>query len=489
MSTARLIILVFFVFAGLSVVAALWRPPKDAHGKTELVWTTGSNPARIEQIQAFNDAHPSHLLQLDVGNSDTQKILLQCCSGVGPDLFDVYDGEQLQMYAETGILWDITEAAREGGFSVDGDIWPAAREEVSYKGRQYAYPCNTGANIIIYNKNVFDHFGVPYPKSLMTWAEFERLAGQVNSRTRGGEASEPFIYAASGLGWQVFFESMGGQFFTEEGKPYLAGNPELLRALEMHRDFVFQKKLVPSSLELKSMSGQGGWGSGNLNQFASARFAMVVTGEWALIGLSRTRMHQLEEFKKKGIDPDTITNPLEKPLRLGCILIPHEEGAEPRYRIRSRSAAINVRSPKREEALLFLKFLSGKTYSELINRTADSLPGNPRFANDGVEAGDPALARVEIHQASERAMQHGYHLRRSPYLLTTEALRAVRKQVNRLESDPSLSIPTLLQLAQDEAETQIRRNILHNPELKDQYDRLSDTPMASAQSEAAPAVK
>jgi len=453
------------VLIALSVVAAVWTPARTDDGKIPLVWVTGSNPARLEQIEHFNQEFSRYRLGLDLGDGKAQKVILQCSSGVGPDIFDVYDGDQLQTYAEAGVLWDLTGASKRDGFSAEGDLWPAGKDEVMYEGAQYAYPCNIGANILIYNKNVFDHFGISYPQGLMTWEEFADLGHRVSSAAGGGAS----VYAVTGLNWQTFFESMGGQFFSEEGKPILADSPELIRAISLYRDFIFKEKLMPSSLELKSMSGQGGWGSGSLNQFAGGRFAMMVTGEWALIGLARTHSQQTKFLEAKGLKPEEIRDPLLRPLRLGCVLIPKFFGSEPSYRVRSRSAAINARSPRREEALAFLKYLAEASYSRLVNQAGDSLPGNPKYSELGLDAGIPDLSRMQMHETTKEAMAHGYVPRRSRYLLTSDVMEILKKQVNRLESDPGLSVEMLLRTAQAEAEKLIARNLERNPELKEKY--------------------
>ena len=54
-------------------------------------------------------------------------------------------------------------------------------------------------------------------------------------------------------------------------------------AFQMHRDTIYKYKVSPSSVALKAMSGQGGFGSGEaLGQFADGHFAMIVIGKWAL---------------------------------------------------------------------------------------------------------------------------------------------------------------------------------------------------------------
>src|SRR5690606_37191526 len=129
---------------------------------------------------------------------------------------------ELQAYVEAGVAWDLTDRAAAAGIDALGpDIWPGMRENVRYLGRQYSYPCNSGVSILIYNKNVFDHLGIPYPEGLMTWDEFIELGIRVRDKARDGTPA----YAVTGLDWISLFDGLGGEYFTEEGKLQLEGSP------------------------------------------------------------------------------------------------------------------------------------------------------------------------------------------------------------------------------------------------------------------------
>lgn len=474
MSTSRFLLIVAAFLAALTAVASWWRPEQTNDGKTPLVWVSDNNPTRAEQIGNFNKERPELALELDYANAGLQKIVLQCASGVGPDIFD-YNEEQLQALAEADVLLDVTDAAGQMGFSAAQDTWPAAAEQMTYFGRQYGYPCNVDVYLLIYNKNVFDAFGAPYPQGLMTMEEFIALAQKVNGRTNGKANG---IFAVSGMNWRVLFGSLRGEFFTPEGKLNIANSEELKRAFTMHRDLIFQYKLMPTTVEMKSMSGQGGWGSGNstLNQFAAGKYAMMLSGQWSLIAFNRTHKHQMEALKKAGVKPEDIADLLQRPIRLGAVLIPRFADREPSYRILGRLAGINKYSPHKKAALSFLQYLAGPVYAESINRGTDALPGNPKYANTGVEEGPPDLARVEMHTVTKEAVQYGYSPRRSPFLLTSDVIRILETQISRLEANPSLPVEKLLADAQKELEVLMRRNLDRNPKLKDLYAKRFPSP-------------
>jgi ABC-type glycerol-3-phosphate transport system substrate-binding protein len=465
MTTTKFLAALLATLIVLSVVASFWKPQNKVQGKTLLTWVSDNNPARTAQINAFNEENPDLHLRLDYGNSGVQKVILQSSSGVGPDIFDFGD-DQLESYVESGILWDVTEAARKMGFSGQESGWPGGVDTYSYEGRQYGFPCNTGSSTLIFNKNVFDHFGVPYPDKVMTWDEFFEFAQQVNFHTNPEGAKGKAIFAITGLDWRIFFESQRGEFFDNQGRLNILDNTALRKAFDMHRDMLYKYRLSPTTVEAKQMSGMGGWGSGNLNQFAAGRYAMLISGHWSLIAFGRAYDKQIGALKEKGISPESIPDPLERPLRLGAVLYPHFAGDEPHYRVGSRSAGINSRSPNREEALKFLQYLAGPTYSKLLNESADFLPGNPKYADLGAEPGPPDLNRPQLQAATVKAMSYGYSPRSSPFLFTSDVLRVVKAQISRLESNPSVTTDEMLNAAQKELNTLIRRNLERDHDLR-----------------------
>src|ERR1041384_6463794 len=193
-----LLSVVFGSLLVLSAVAWLLKPAPSSDGKTPLVWVSDNNPERQRTINRFNEMFPDLRLMLDPNNTGLQKIIVQSSSGVGPDLCDSYSGQMLQTLVESGIAWDVTEQAKAMGFSMHDKVWPAALGEISYRGRQYSYPCNFTVDILIYNKNVFDRFGVPYPTNDMTWEQFIELAQRV---TRVGRSGRDMVHGVAGLNW------------------------------------------------------------------------------------------------------------------------------------------------------------------------------------------------------------------------------------------------------------------------------------------------
>jgi len=151
---------------------------------------------------------------------------------------------------------------------------------------------------------------------LLGWDEFISLGEKIN------HASSGRIFPVAGLSWQVLFESLRGEFFTKDGMPRSTDNAELRTALQMHKDTIYKHRIMPTTIELNALAGQGGWGAGSLNQFGAGRFGMIITGQWALSAFGRTYEQQIAELRKRGLEAAKISDPLQRPFRLGCALIP-----------------------------------------------------------------------------------------------------------------------------------------------------------------------
>src|SRR5690606_3035447 len=106
----------FFLLAAV-IVAAMWAgatltvPPLvtvDEQGNTRkiLTWSTDPNPARGEQLEPFHRQNPDIHVMVEPNTFD--RTIVQCSTGVGPDIIEIYTTDDMVAYAEAGILLDLT---------------------------------------------------------------------------------------------------------------------------------------------------------------------------------------------------------------------------------------------------------------------------------------------------------------------------------------------------------------------------------------------
>jgi hypothetical protein len=281
-------------------------------------------------------------------------------------------------------------------------------------------------------------------------------------------------FGIGGADWQHFFESQAGQFFSADLTQLQITQGALPTAFQMHKDMIYQYKVSPSTVELKAMSGQGGFGSGEaLGQFSDGRFAMITIGKWALVDF---RAAYKDEVERAGNDPAKLA----RVIRLGSVHMPHMAGSAPVYRVGAKSTAVNALGPDREKALAFLTYLAGPEYSAIINEGVDALPGNPAYADYGLQPGIPALGELEMHRNTVESMKFGYVLRQSPFLLTEDIYTVIKEQISRVEADPDLPVANELRAAEDQLLTLMQRNLDRDPALAAKFKALTGTTNARA---------
>ena len=433
-----------------------------------IYWTTDPNPARIEQIARFHrwlveqghvteDGRPGCELRLDTASRGPKQVV-QGVSGVAADVMD----SDVRWFAELGLLEDLTEPAREMGFSVD-DTWGGLSPELTYEGRQYGFPCNAGTLGLLINSEAFTDLGMDVPPATWDIESFEaagvEFVRRANSEGRGGDVSErDRVYFTGPLGgWSgarwlsTMHRGLGLSDFNETLTRCTLDDERFARVLDAARRWTFELRLMPSPAESASFSSDAGYGGSELSLFTAGRFAMLPTGRYALI--------RLREF---AAPPD-----------LSYSEFPHE--GMPNAVIGVRAAGVYAGTPHRKWALLFMQYLASEPYNMHIVESADALPPIPRYV--ATEAFmDPAEYPNEgsVHRRSAAAAaEHGIATISSPYVSAFIVWREKSAALARVMSD----IATPQQAARDAAariNARLELNLTDDPQLRQRYDEAME---------------
>jgi multiple sugar transport system substrate-binding protein len=158
-------------------------------------------------------------LQRSPGQTPTDLV----ASGNIPDLII---GSILNLYEfqDLGMFYDITPLIKKFQFDVKR-VDPALIEqmkEYSDKGEIYGIPYKSNYNALFYNKEIFDKFGVPYPKDDMLWDDVVELARKVTRSTDGVDYMGLDPENINRLGWGLgigFIDPKTNKPLTEQWKP------------------------------------------------------------------------------------------------------------------------------------------------------------------------------------------------------------------------------------------------------------------------------
>lgn len=438
----------FAFLALLSVVAWRIQPRDTAQGKVPLVWVSDDNPARREQIALFNTLHPEYDLRLDPSNTGMEKVIVQSLAGVGPDIFDCYDGFQLSAYVRSGIAWDVTDALKAAGIDVESEVWRAVHPNIIHEGRVYGFPTNAAVNAIWFHKDLFDEYGVPYPEGPWTWEQFLQVAKRLTVRDKNGRPVQ-FGFLMDWWNWYHFVLQWGGRLYTPDGTRCIIDSAQAIAAVQWMQDLIYKHRVMPSPVEEAAMATQGGWGSGTITWFGAKKGAMALGGRWWLCTLRSYRG-----------------------LKLGAVESPH--GPYRIFRGYGRASLINRNSPRREHALKFLLYLAGKEYNELINHQADALAPVRKYCYTQKYLHDPAFPEEDFNVVWRDAMNYAVPDEVSPFVNGQTVNRILNKQLDLVKSNQKTAADALRTAARQINE-EIQKTIQRDPTLRKRYEELVRT--------------
>ncbi len=429
----------FILLVAASLAMWLSQRPKMDDGKTPLVWTSDDNPLRQEQIALFNKLHPRLDLQLDPNNQGIEKVIVQSMSGVGPDLIDCRDANQLAAYVKAGIAWDVTGQLASAGIDVQRDTWTCMQPMAIYSGRVYGVPTNCAANAIWINKKLFADANIPLPKSPWTWVQFIKLAEKLTKRGPDGRPIQ-FGFLMDWWNFAHFRATFGGTLFSEDGANCTLDSPGNIAALQLMHDLVYKYKVTPSPVEESGMASAGGWGSGTINLFGSGRGAMALGGRWWLANL--------RDFK--GLDLTVIESPY---------------GSQRACSSAGRATLINARSPRREEALQFLKFLASKPYGDLVNSQADGIAAFKSQSRGESFLHDPAHPNENYNAIWRAVTKLAVGSESSPFINGEVVQQILDKQVDLVRIDAKTAAQAMADATRQIDEV-IIKNVRQDPSLR-----------------------
>ncbi|MFE5322253.1 ABC transporter substrate-binding protein [Paenibacillus sp. NPDC056579] len=163
-------------------------------------------------------------------------------AGNAPDLFYAVPGwyGKLQM---SHVFEDLTPLIQKYHFDM-GRLHPQVLETIksySKDGKIEVMPESMATLVLVYNKAIFDKFGVPYPKDGMTWEQIMTVARDVSKTDNGtafrgldfdrhfpinnSQMSLPFVDSKTNKaitasdGWQKFFSTLKAVYDIPGNKP------------------------------------------------------------------------------------------------------------------------------------------------------------------------------------------------------------------------------------------------------------------------------
>ena len=229
--------------------------------------------AGLQEIADAWTAESGVKVQIDVIDWNNYWTLLEAGASGGqlPDVFWMHSNTA-QMYMENDLLLNLDDyIAADENINIE-DYYPGIVELYNSGGVQYAVPKDHDTIALLYNKALFDKYGVDYPTDEWTWEDVQAAAAAI---TEAGKDDGVYGFAMNTSnnqdGWYNIVYDYGAQVVTDDHKGSTLGSDEAKAGMEQLRKIL--EVAVPQTVLAET-------GSDVL--FNSGLTAMITQGSWMI---------------------------------------------------------------------------------------------------------------------------------------------------------------------------------------------------------------
>ena len=209
----------------------------SADGKTHLtfqIWDVAQRASMEAICDAYTAQHPDVAIEVQVTSWDEYWTKLEAAaeSNTMPDIFWMHTN-QILYYADFGMLADVTDLYDD----VEPGYYQNHFSEISIgnasgsDGRMYGVPKDKDNIVLVYNKEMFDAAGVPYPDADWTWDDLTDASQKIYDAT--GKYGY-MAYNEDHLGYWNFVYQAGGCILTEDKTRAGFDQPATRRAMDFY---------------------------------------------------------------------------------------------------------------------------------------------------------------------------------------------------------------------------------------------------------------
>lgn len=311
-------------------------------------------------IPAFEKRYPRIRIHMNSSQGDAgydAKLLTLIAGGLAPDLFHVTQ-QNFPFYAAKDILMPVDDWLRR-----DTDLSPDAffsqvSDGMRFQGKLLGLPSDFSTILMLYNRELFDRFGVPYPKDDWTVDDYREKARALTRDTdRDGHND---IWGTTNPGsynrWPAWVWMYGGELLSLPEKRCLLDTPEAIAGLSAYVGLSQVDHVAPRTAESMGQTFE--------DQFAAQMAAMIPDSRYV--------------YKRYLI---------RRKLKFGWDVAPMPRGpASQATTFIWGGNCILKSTPYPEETWTFLKFLSGPEGAALNRAAGNALPAYRPSAEEEVRS-------------------------------------------------------------------------------------------------------
>ena len=235
------------------------------------IWDSNQQEG-LQQIADDWTAKSGVKVNIEVIDWDNYWTLLEAGASGGemPDVFWMHSNTA-QMYMENNILLDLTDYIAADANVTEDKYYDGVWKLYSSGGKQYALPKDHDTIALLYNKAIFDKYGVEYPTDSWTWEDMYEAAKKITEGSNGEVYGMAMDTSNNQDGWYNLVYDYGAQVITDDHKGTTIGSAEGKAGMEMVRKLLTEG--APQSVVAET---------GTDSLFMSGKAAMITQGSWMI---------------------------------------------------------------------------------------------------------------------------------------------------------------------------------------------------------------
>lgn len=325
-------------------------------------------PNKISFFNNYGNYFNSKYPHVDIEVIPTQGVnttneIRQLIEAENPDVLFL-QMDQYEAFSNEGILLDLEAIIRQSEFDIT-NMSPLVIETIKSKSNDtiFGLAPTFSSQALYYNKDMFQQYGVPFPKDKMTWDEVLDLANRFPSDGQGENRLYGFAYGTNAIMIRFlynFASTLGLGFVDQDLTKVTFQTNGWKKAFELTVKAMQSKAFFKSSNANISSSSGGLDGLTKSNLFLSQRAAMTIDN----ISLITNRL----QIAKPVLKDSVITN-------WGVVTIPvNPQNPDLTSQASvSQFFSINAKTTNLIAAWELVKIINGDEYAKLQSRSTNEL--------------------------------------------------------------------------------------------------------------------
>lgn len=313
-------------------------------------WDSNQEAGLKAMADDFTAKNPNYKITIQTipWNDYWTKLQASATGGNMPDIV-VMHPNQVKNYAEGGMLMDLTDMLSNSQITSLDKFPQLVVDDFTVDGKYYGVPKDIGSIALVYNKDLFDKAGVPYPNENWTWDDMMNAAQKITNKSEG-----IYGFAAPNEGqdfyWNLIWQN-GGDMVSKDGKTSTFDSPEVIEAMKFALSFI-EKGYSPTVAEFSNMHYD--------KYFEAGKVGMLFAGSWKLT----------EYLNAEGLNFDVAELP---------------KGKQRAAQAAGMAFSISAKTKNPDAALKFVEYLGSKEAQEIQAKTGAAIPAYENTAGPWVD--------------------------------------------------------------------------------------------------------